>query len=150
MRVINRYMNEYSVDFELQSRVRKYLEYTLKNEKNTSEEHLILNKLNKSLKKELLMNSIGKTLKEIPFFAENISENSLEKIVLSMRKIQMCPEEHLFNVLLKCFFYLLFKLKEGNFDENSLFILAKGSLEEVRLIKSAGTIQSLREIKVKV
>lgn len=98
MRVANRYMTDYEVDFELQSRVRKYLEYTLKNEKNSEEEKNILNKLNKSLKKELLMNSLGCLLKKIPFFAESISEKSLEKIVYSMRKIQMSPEEFLYTV----------------------------------------------------
>lgn len=102
MRVINKYMNKYSIDFELQSRVRKYLKYTLKNESNFDEENNLLNKLNKSLKKEVLMNSIGKLIHNIPFFSENFSENAIEQAAFSMKKIQMSPEEILYNV----FFFL--------------------------------------------
>ena len=105
MRIINRYMNTYDVHFELQSRVRKYLEYTLKNEKNNSDsENLILSKLNKSLKNELLMESVGKFLKEIPFFSENFSNITIQRCVNSLRKLQLSPEEFLFHVKKKFVF----------------------------------------------
>lgn len=91
-------MSKHGVNFELQSRVRKYLEYTLKNETNTDSENLVLKKLNKSLKNELVMESLGKFLKEIPFFRENFSVSTIEKIVFSLRKIQLNPEEFLFTV----------------------------------------------------
>jgi len=94
-------MNNYDVNFELQSRVRKYLEYTLKNETNSSDgENIILNKLNKSLKNELLMESVGKFLKEIPFFNENFSALAIQRCVTSMRKLQLSPEEFLYHVKL--------------------------------------------------
>lgn len=92
-------MNNYDVTFELQSRVRKYLEYTLKNESRSDCENTILNKLNKSLKKELMMESIGNFLKGIPFFRDNFTEDSLEKFVFSLKKIQLSPEEFLYKVL---------------------------------------------------
>ena len=92
-------MTNYKVDFELQSRVRKYLEYTLKNQTNSEAELIILKKLNKSLKKELLMESIGKLIKEIPFFKNNLSENSIEKLTFSLKKIELTPEEFLYTVI---------------------------------------------------
>ena len=99
-------MNEHSVDFELQSRVRKYLEYTLKNESNSIGENVILQKLNKSLKKELLMESLGKLLNRISIFRNNLSENTIEKLVYALKKIQMSPEEFLYNVLFSIFKYI--------------------------------------------
>ena len=100
MRVINGYMTRYKVNFEIQSRVRKYIEYTLKNESNSEQENLILNKLNKSLKKELMMESMGKFIKEIPFFKDNFCSETIEKIVFSLKKVQLNPEDFLFNVLI--------------------------------------------------
>jgi len=92
-------MNRHAVNFELQSRVRKYLEYTLWNEsKSEEEENSILNKLNKTLKQELLMESLGKHLKDIPFFKNNFSQTTIQKIVFSLRKIQLNPEEFVINV----------------------------------------------------
>ena len=63
MRIINGYMTNYKVNFELQSRVRNYLEYTLKSQSHSEGENVIFKKLNKSLKKELLMESLGKLIK---------------------------------------------------------------------------------------
>ena len=93
-------MTRHKVDFEIQSRVRKYLEYTLKNESNSEEENLILSKLNKSLKEELLMESIGKFIKGISFFKDNFSQDTIEKLVFSLKKVQLSPEEMLFRVQL--------------------------------------------------
>ena len=101
-------MNNYDVDFELQSRVRKYLKYTLKNETNSEGEKNILNKLNKSLRKELLMESLGKLLRGIPFFKNNFTDSSLEKLVFSLKKLQISPEEFLFNVLNILIFFVCF------------------------------------------
>ena len=91
-------MNEYDVGFELQSRVRKYLEYTLKNESHSVGENIIIQKLNKSLKKELLMDSLGKLLQGAKFFKNNFSQQTLENLVFAMKKIQLSPEEFLYNV----------------------------------------------------
>jgi len=106
------------VDFELQSRVRKYLKYTLKNETNSEGEKNIMNKLNKTLRKELLNDSLGKLLRGIPFFQNNFTASSLEKLVLTLKKQQISPEEFLYNVkknnflfvflLFFSFFFLLF------------------------------------------
>ena len=99
VRIINSYMRSHNVSFELQSRVRKYLEYTLKNEVTHSDgENNILNKLNTSLKKELLIESLGKIIKAVPFFKNNFSDNSIEQLVFRLKKMQLTPEEFLYRV----------------------------------------------------
>ena len=92
-------MSNHSVNFELQSRVREYLKYTVKNESHSAGENEILQKLNKSLKKELLMDSLGKLVNGIAFFKDTFSQGTVEKIVFALKKIQLSPEEFLYNVL---------------------------------------------------
>ena len=91
-------MTSHKVNFELQSRVRKYLEYTLKNESNSEQEKNIMEKLNNSLKNELLIESLGKIIKKIPFLKENFSDSTLERIVFIIKKMQLSPEEFLYKV----------------------------------------------------
>lgn len=141
-------MTNHKVSFELQSRVRKYLEYTMKNTANMKEEKLILDKLNKSLKDELLIESLGRIIKAVPFFKDNFSENSLENLVFALRKRQLSPEEFLFKVKifnLANYYFIIFK--ENTLDENSLFILNKGHLEEVHAINN-DSYMTLDKIKV--
>lgn len=91
-------MKKYNVNFELQSRVRKYLEYKLKNESNSQEESTVMRKLNGDLKKELIMESVGKIFYEIPFFKDNFTRTTIEKIVLSLKQINLNPDEYLIYV----------------------------------------------------
>lgn len=100
-------MNQHSVSFELQSRVRKYIEYTVTNASHAEEEKTIMGRLNKSLKQELLMESLGKFLIDIPFFKNNFSNGSIQKIVFSLRKIQLNPEEFVINVIFSYLFSIL-------------------------------------------
>ena len=99
-------MTNYKVNFELQSRVRNYLEYTLKSQSHSEGENVIFKKLNKSLKKELLMESLGKLIKGVSFFNNNFSENTIEKLVFALKKFQLSPEEILYNVLFFLKIYL--------------------------------------------
>ena len=110
VRVINGYMKKNNLGFELQSRVRRYLEYTIKNEKNNNEQmDGILNKLTKSLKSELILQSYQKYIQNSKFF-KNFSSKTQEKIVLSLKVLKLSPEESIHYVLLnkifpsKCFF----------------------------------------------
>ena len=99
IRIINSYMRTHDVSFELQSRVTRSLEYALINGvSNLDQENTILNKLNLSLKNELLIESLGKIIKEIPFFTNNFSNSTIDNLVFSLKKIQLSPEEFLFRV----------------------------------------------------
>ena len=91
-------MKKQNLDFELQSRVRRYLEYTMKNESNLEEEQKILLKLTKSLKNEVLMESFGKYIENIPFFKNNFSKETIGNIVLSLKELRFSPEEFIYRV----------------------------------------------------
>jgi len=94
VRVINGYMKKNNLEFELQSRVRKYLEYTIMNENNVEQKDAILNKLTKSLKSEVLLQSYGKYVKNNKFF-NNFSLKTKEKIVMSLKEVKLSPEEYI-------------------------------------------------------
>lgn len=150
VRIINGYMTNHKVSFELQSRVRKYLEYTMKNTNHMEEEKIILNKLNKSLKDELLIESMGKVIKEVAFFKDNFSEQFLEKLAFVLKKRQVSPEEFLYKVYKITVFSKLknFLIQENTLDESSLFILKKGNIEEVITKKNNESYLPFRQFKV--
>ena len=91
-------MNKNNLDFELQSRVRKYLEYIMTNESNLEGENIILNKLTNSLRDEVRLDSYGKYFDNIPFFKNNFTKSSFEKIILSLKELRLTPEEFVYHV----------------------------------------------------
>ena len=104
IRVINGYMKRQNLNFELQGRVRKYLEYTINNENNGDQESEILNKLTKSLKKEVLIESYGKIIEQIPFINDNFSTETKEKIVFSLKSLTFSPEDYVYQVSFRNYF----------------------------------------------
>ena len=93
-------MNKNNLNFELKSRVRRYLEFKIKNESNLDNEscEAILKKLTTKLKNEVLLESFGKYIENIPFFKENFSKSTLEKLSLSLRELSFSPEEIIYQV----------------------------------------------------
>ena len=91
-------MNKNNLNFELKGRVRRYLEFKIKNESNldTQSCESILQKLTTKLKNEVLLESFGKYIENIPFFKENFSKSTLEKLSLSLRELSFSPEEIIF------------------------------------------------------
>ncbi len=92
-------MNKNNLEFELQSRVRKYLEYTMMNENNLEQMKGILNKLTISLRNEVLFQSYGRFIKENKFFV-NFSTKTQEKLVVSFKEVKLSPEEHIHSVII--------------------------------------------------
>ena len=91
-------MRERGVEFELQGRVRKYLEYIIHKDTNTAKEDEILNKLTKTLRKEVILASNGKHLKNIPLFMENFSARTIEELTFFIKPVRLSPEEYIFQV----------------------------------------------------
>lgn len=98
-------MNKKKIDFELQGRVRKYLEYTMDKERNSDKEMEILDKLTASLKNEVLLQSHGNILTQIPFFTRNFSAQTVQTLSFSMKKVKFSPEEYIYKVK---FFYKIY------------------------------------------
>ena len=99
-------MNSKNINFELQGRVRKYLEYIMHKETNIEKENEILNKLTMALKREVILESNGKLIYEIPLFNKNFSAKTLEQLAFSLKQIRYSPEEYIYHV-----FYNFFQIK---------------------------------------
>ena len=93
-------MNSKNINFELQGRVRKYLEYIMHKETNIEKENEILNKLTMALKREVILESNGKLIYEIPLFNKNFSAKTLEQLAFSLKQIRYSPEEYIYHVFL--------------------------------------------------
>ena len=101
-------MNKNNIPFELQGRVRKYLEYIFKKQNNDKKQNEILEKLNKSLKKEVLMEVYGKILFKTPRFIDNFSIETLQNLIFVTRPITFSPEEYIYKVNITHKILLLF------------------------------------------
>lgn len=98
VRIINGYMNKNHLNFELQSKVRRYLEYKMKNESNIEGEKLILGKLTQNIRNEVVLEACGQHIRDLPFFKNNFSKGVLENMILSLTEISLSPEETLYYV----------------------------------------------------
>ena len=102
---MNHYMSRKDVDFELQGRVRKYLEYMMHKESNTVKEEEIMNKLTKALKNELILQANSKSLYKIPLFSKNFSAKVIEELAFTLKEVRFSPEEYIFQVKKKRYIY---------------------------------------------
>ena len=91
-------MKKKNIDFELQGRVRKYLEYIMHKEKNSEKETEIISKLTESLQKEVLMESHGTILTKVPLFKNNFSAETVQNLSFKMRQCKFSPEEYIYHV----------------------------------------------------
>jgi hypothetical protein len=98
--LINNYMNHNAVGFELQSRVRNYLEYCFiqEREMNDEETTALIGKLSTQLRKELLYQVLSKMLKGCEVISANFSEETQRKLALFMEPLRFCPEDRIITV----------------------------------------------------
>ncbi len=95
LRVINKYMKRKMVDFDLQVRIRKYLEHLWLVEEidNKEIEMGIMQKLSASLREELLIQSHGRVLAHFDFFNGVFSEEVLEKVSQVVGTVSYAPDD---------------------------------------------------------
>lgn len=112
MRKLNLYLQNKNIEFDLKGKVRKYFSYL--QEINTADaeiENSLINKLNPSLREELLIRANGGILKNLPFFSKNFSEKTLRKLVFALKPNRFYPEEIICEVKKKnLFIYFLMLL----------------------------------------
>ena len=96
-------MKRKGLDYDLQVRVRKYLEFLWceRMNENAEKEEQILNHLSKSLKEEVMMQSNGAFLKRFKIFSLNFSESVLRKTLNIMKTVRCTPKETIIKV--NCF-----------------------------------------------
>lgn len=123
-------MQEKNISFDLQGRVRKYLEYVNHHEIDSDKLEAVLKKLTTSMKKEVLLGSNGTFLKKIPFFSQNFSAEFIEKLCFELKAVNYSPEEAIYKVYYKkkkkYFFYLN---QIGSAGERKLYIVQKGKIK---------------------
>lgn len=137
MMTINEYMNKRNINFDLRTKIRKYLEYVWMEEQsqNSEDENLIINKLSISLKEDLFLQTNGNIIKEIPFFMNNFSEKTLKKLAFTLKELHYMPGDIIFQ-------------KGDNLDQ-SFYILWKGEVElYMDLFQKKQTNQSIEKIKM--
>ena len=117
LNVINEFMNEKNINFDLRMRVRNYLEYIFKEEKieKVEEQSQIIKKLSESIKEELLIEANGAVIRDIKLFSLNFSEDTLRKTVLIMKEIRFTPGDIIFN--------------RNDYNNKDLYLIRKGAVE---------------------
>jgi len=117
MRSANNYMKAKGLNEEMQSRVRKYLEHTLDEEnfKRYMEEDFI-GMLHGDLRKEILVEVYGKTLRECTIFGgNNFTKNFLADLSQCLKEVFLSPEQEL--------------MKEGDPRDQCMYFLKKGKVQ---------------------
>lgn len=105
IKVINRYMRRKNIEYDVQVKVRKYLNFVYdQHSANAEKEHELIEKLSNTLREEVLIRANGNILKMMPLFRKNFSESTLRKLVFTMNNVSFYPEEIIFQVF---FLFLL-------------------------------------------
>jgi len=98
--IINNFLERKKIESGLQSRIKEYLKF-IWNEKKTehnSKEMEIIQKLNNSLREELLLESYGGIIKAFPIFYKNFSEKTLKTMVSYIEEMHFVPGDYIFYV----------------------------------------------------
>lgn len=120
--MINQFMKEKKINYDLQMRVRKYLEF-IWNEENVEvveKQKEIILKLSDPLKEELLLEANGSIIKETKLLSLNFSEETLRKTMNIMNEVRFTPGD------------LIYQQNEGK--DKSLFIIRKVKLKKEKLL----------------
>jgi superfamily I DNA and/or RNA helicase len=104
-------MKQKLVDFELQARVRKYLEHLWLEEEieDRETEIRIIDKLSTSLREELLIQSQGRVLAQFSLFTDFFSEAVLEEVSQKVNTVSYAPEDIILYVLFFTRSLIIFK-----------------------------------------
>ena len=117
LNIINQFMSEKNVNFDLRIKIRKYLQY-IWNEENLEgieQQTQIINKLSDSLKEELLLEANGPIIRDIKLFNLNFSEESLRQMIKIMKEMKFTPGDLIF--------------RQEDQDDKSIYIIKKGYVE---------------------
>ncbi|CAD8202087.1 unnamed protein product [Paramecium octaurelia] len=118
--IINNYMQQKNISYELQFQIREYLNYfwTMKRNEESNEEREIIDELSSRLKQRLIFEANSRILYNSPFFKDNFSLNFKKDLVSKITSITIAPE----NVL---------DYTKKSQDENglSIFFIEQGQIE---------------------
>ncbi|CAD8096311.1 unnamed protein product [Paramecium primaurelia] len=115
--LINTFMSKNKIQFDLQTRIRSYLEYIWQEEQEMNDDEIgsIMKKLSKHLQDELQYQLRGNILKNCRVIVKLFSEQFVKSLLQSMEEISFSPEER----IITC----------NQIDDCSLYIITKGEVE---------------------
>ncbi|CAK68206.1 unnamed protein product (macronuclear) [Paramecium tetraurelia] len=124
--LINTYMSKNKIQFELQTKVRSYLEYIWQEEQEMNDDEVgsIVNKLSKHLQDELQYQLRGNILKNCKIIMKLFSESFIKSLLHYMEEQAYSPEERIITI--------------NELDDCSLYVITKG---EVELIFEANQVK---------
>lgn len=136
LNVINNFMKKKQINYDLQMKVRKNLEYIWREEQieNLEEENKIINSLSDYLKQELLLEANGSILKEIKMFVLNFSEDLLREMVPLLNEVRFAPGDLIF--------------MKGDSNNKDLYIMKTGMVEIFSDTQNPTILKTLKEKEV--
>ncbi|CAD8067471.1 unnamed protein product [Paramecium sonneborni] len=137
MKLMNNFMSINKIDFNLQVRIRNYLDYICKAEQSMIDENVsnIINKLSERLQAELKHQLRASILEQCDFIKRNFSLKFQQALVPFMEEINTIPEERI--------------VEMNNIDDCSIYIINKGEMEVVFEAKNKMNVKFKRNnIKV--
>ena len=97
-------MKKNKINFDLRHRVLKYMEFFREDVRiQDDEENELISQLSNNLKEELLLDANGSTIKSMPMFSLNFSEDTLRKLVNCIKIVRYHPGEIIYLVILHLF-----------------------------------------------
>ena len=99
MKKVSNLLRDKSLPLELQTKVKKYLEFvwTQEQKEDTESEQLIMSKLSSKLRDEMAFFTNVRYLKTVPAF-KIFSDDTLIKLAGFMKKVRFSPEEYVYRV----------------------------------------------------
>ncbi|CAK93307.1 unnamed protein product (macronuclear) [Paramecium tetraurelia] len=137
MKLMNNFMSMNKIDFNLQVRIRNYLDYICKAEQSMIDENVsnIVNKLSERLQAELKYQLRASILESCDFIKKNFSVKFQQALVPFMEEVNTIPEERI--------------VEMNNIDDCSIYIINKGEMEVVFEAKNKMNVKFKRNnIKV--
>ncbi|EAR98199.2 cyclic nucleotide-binding domain protein (macronuclear) [Tetrahymena thermophila SB210] len=130
---IQRYLNRKNVNIHLQSRVRHYLQFLAKEQKdrNLQAENSVLKSLSKKLRDEIAIEVNQRILKNYSIFQTNFSQQTLVKLTFIMEELQISPNEIIF--------------EQGDSEDQSIYLIESGVIEIYQLLPPYSNINKLRD-----
>ncbi|CAD8084196.1 unnamed protein product [Paramecium sonneborni] len=115
--LINTFMSKNKIQFDLQTRIRSYLEYIWQEEQEMNDDEVgsIVKKLSRHLQDELQYELRGNILKNCKIVMKLFSEQFVKNLLQSMEELSFSPEER----IITC----------NQIDDCSLYIITKGEVE---------------------
>ena len=117
LNIINQFMLEKDINFELRMRIRKYLQYIWNEEKleEIEQQTHVVSKLSDSLKEELLLEANGPYIRDIKLLNLNFTEETLRQTVAIMKEVRYTPGDMIFF--------------QNDIENKDLYIIRKGEVE---------------------